>query len=83
MGRLARSPKQIGSALRRYRRAQKKSQSELGKRAGVRQGTISLVENGSEGVKLSTVMDILRALDLELVIQERTKGSPQDIEEMF
>jgi HTH-type transcriptional regulator/antitoxin HipB len=41
------------------------------------------VETGLETVKLNTVMDILRALDLEVVIQPRTKGSHSDIEDIF
>ena len=59
------------------------TQVDLAKRAGVRQGTISQVETGLEAVKLTTVMDLLRALDLEIVIQPRTKGSHSDIENVF
>lgn len=80
---LVRSPKQLGSALRRFRRERKMTQTELASRAGLRQGTVSHVENGLETVKLNTVMDLLRALDLEVVLQPRTKGSHKDIEELF
>ncbi|WP_230281626.1 helix-turn-helix domain-containing protein [Croceicoccus sp. Ery15] len=83
MAELVRSPKQLGVALRRFRRTHNLTQAELAKRAGVRQGTISQVETGLETVKLTTVMDMLRALDLEVVIQPRTKGSHSDIEDMF
>jgi HTH-type transcriptional regulator / antitoxin HipB len=83
MSELVRSPKQLGVALRRSRRAQAMTQAGLASRAGVRQGTISHVENGLETVKLSTVMDILRALDLEIVVRQRTKGSHSDIEDLF
>jgi len=83
MAELVRSPKQLGVVLRRFRRMRDYTQAELAKRAGVRQGTISQVENGLEAVKLTTVMDLLRALDLEVVIQPRTKGSHSDIEDMF
>ena len=83
MAELVRSPKQLGVALRRFRRGHDLTQAQLAKRAGVRQGTISQVETGLETVKLNTVMDILRALDLEVVIQPRTKGSHSDIEDMF
>lgn len=83
MAELVRSPKQLGVALRRFRRASNLTQTDLAKRAGVRQGTVSQVENGLETVKLSTVMDLLRALDLEAVIQPRTKGSHRDIEDIF
>jgi HTH-type transcriptional regulator/antitoxin HipB len=83
MSELVRSPKQLGVALRRSRRAQALTQADLASRAGVRQGTISQVENGLETVKFSTVMDILRALDLEIVVRQRTKGSHSDIESLF
>jgi len=83
MAELVRSPKQMGVALRRFRRMRNLTQAELAKRAGVRQGTVSQVETGLETVKLSTVMDLLRALDLEVVIQPRTKGSHSDIEDIF
>lgn len=83
MAELVRSPKQLGVALRRFRRTNNLTQTELAKRAGVRQGTISQVETGLETVKLNTVMDMLRALDLEVVIQPRTKGSHCDIEDVF
>lgn len=80
---LIRSSKTLGTALRRYRRDQNLTQGALAKRTGLRQGTISQIENGLETVKLSTIMDLLRALDLELTLKPRTKGSHCDIEEMF
>jgi HTH-type transcriptional regulator/antitoxin HipB len=80
---LVRSPKQLGAALRRFRRERKMTQAQLASRAGLRQATVSQVENGLETVKLNTVMDLLRALDLEVVLQPRTKGSHKDIEELF
>ncbi len=80
---LVRSEKQAGTVLRRQRRAQKLTQAQLADRAGVRQGTISLMESGAKGTRLSTIMDVLRVLDFEIVIRPRTKGSHQDIENMF
>jgi len=80
---VVRSPKYLGVALRRRRRLQGLTQAELGLRAGLRQGTVSQVENGLETVKLRTIMDLLRALDLELVIQSRRKGSHSEIEDLF
>ncbi|WP_339831471.1 helix-turn-helix domain-containing protein [uncultured Parvibaculum sp.] len=83
MAELARSAKQIGTALRRYRRRQKLTQAELARRAGLRQSTVSQAEGGLETARLNTLMDLLRALDLELVIQPRTKGAHSDIEDIF
>lgn len=83
MDNLIRSPKQLGVILRRHRRAQNITQTELGILAGIRQGTISKLEKGLETVKLSTVMNLLHALDLELYIGNRTKSSHVDIENQF
>jgi HTH-type transcriptional regulator/antitoxin HipB len=80
---LIRSSKQLGNALRRFRRKRGLTQVALAKQAGMRQGTVSQLESGLETVKMKTVMDLLQALDLEVVIQPRTKGSPQEIEDMF
>jgi HTH-type transcriptional regulator/antitoxin HipB len=80
---LIRSPKQLGAALRRFRRERKLTQVQLASRAGLRQATVSQVENGLETVKLSTVMELVRALDLEVILQPRTRGSHKDLEELF
>ena len=69
--------------MQRYRRTEVLTQSALAKRAGLRQATISQIENGLETVKFSTIMDLLQAFDLELILQPRKKGSHSDIEDMF
>lgn len=73
MSELARSPEQLGNAIRRTRKKRGMSQSELGEKAGLRQETISLIENGNPATKLETILAVLSALDLELRINERTK----------
>ncbi|RLK48337.1 Xre family transcriptional regulator [Alkalispirillum mobile] len=80
---LARTPKQLGNLIRRARRKQHLTQQALGERAGYRQETISLVENGNPAVKLETLLAILAALDLELQVATRTKGDATDIEALF
>lgn len=80
---IVRSPKSLGVALRRRRRELGLTQRELAARAGLRQGTISQVENGLETMKLRTVMDLLRALELEIAIQPRSKGSHDEIADLF
>ena len=70
---LARSPEQIGNTIRRIRKKQGMSQSELGKKAGLRQETISLLENGNPAAKLETVLAVLSALGLEFRISQRKK----------
>jgi HTH-type transcriptional regulator/antitoxin HipB len=83
MDMIARTPKQVGAVLRRYRRQTKLTQDELGRKVSVRQATISKLEAGAPATQLRTLMDALAALDLELVIQPRSKASITEIEEGF
>ena len=83
MNDLARTPKQIGSFVRRTRKKRGWSQSELSAVAGLRQETISLIENGNPATKLETILTVLAALDLEFRIGQRSKGQSSDIEELF
>ncbi|HQR15955.1 MAG TPA: helix-turn-helix domain-containing protein [Nitrospira sp.] len=80
---LARDPRQVGNLVRRARKRQGLSQSQLGDKAGLRQETISLIETGHPAAKLQTILGILAALDLELRIVPRSKGQAADIEEIF
>ena len=59
------------------------SQSDLGSRTGLRQSTISLIEQGNAATKLGTVLKVLAALDLEFRITSRSKTGPADIEKIF
>lgn len=83
MDQIARTSKQIGDALRRRRRALNLTQRDLGIKTSLRQATISAIENGEPGTQLRTLSDVLAALNLELVIRPRTKGSPIEIEDLF
>lgn len=82
MDNMARTSKQIGAVIRRQRRQSKLTQSQLGAKIKLRQATVSKLEAG-EPTLLGTLLDILAALNLEMVIRPRTKGSPQDIEDIF
>ena len=84
MEQVSRTTKQIAAAVRRVRRAQNLTQSQLARKIDVRQATISDFETGEEGATLlQTFLDIMAALNLELVIRPRTKASPVDIENIF
>lgn len=80
---LARTPDQIGDLIRNRRKQLGLKQSELASLTGLRQPTISQVETNATGSNLRTVFTILAALDLELVAQARSKGSADDLEEIF
>ena len=83
MNQIARTPKQVGEMLRRRWQSLKLTQEDMGKRVSLRQATISKLETGEPGTRLSTLFDVLTALDLEIVIRPRTKSSPNEIEENF
>lgn len=71
MNELARSPEQIGNSIRRARKKLGMSQSKLGEKAGLRQETMSLIENGNPAAKLETILAVLAALDLGFEIHPR------------
>jgi HTH-type transcriptional regulator / antitoxin HipB len=82
MDSMARTPKQIGAVVQRQRRQSKLTQSQLGAKIKLRQATVSKLEVGAP-ILLGTLLDVLAALNLEMVIRPRTQGSPQDIEDIF
>lgn len=82
MSQIARTPKQLGAALRRRRRQLRLSQAALGSRTNLRQATISALENGEPGTELRTLVGVLAALGLELVVRQRSKV-PSSIADLF
>ena len=79
----ARSAEQLGAALKRLRKKVGLSQIALGKKAGLRQGTVSKVENGAKNTEIATIYSICAALGLELVVRDRGGGQEKDITELF
>ncbi len=80
---IARNAKQLGAILRRARKLEGISQSDLGERIHMRQGTISRLEMGAPAVQLHTVTEILYALKLELVVRPRTQRKSEETEGLF
>ena len=81
MEHLVRSIDQIGNAVRRRRKLAKLSQGELCDRTSLRQATISNLEGGDRNARLDTLLADLTALNLELVVRDRTTGPK--IEDIF
>lgn len=71
MNRIARSPGQVGNLIQRFRKLKGMSQTELAERSGMRQELISKIESGHNGAKISSICDLLAALDLEMTIGPR------------
>lgn len=80
---IARTGQQLGAILRRTRKQNGLSQDGLGEKIHRRQGTISRLESGEPAVQLRTLMEVISALDLELVIRPRSQGSAAEIEDLF
>lgn len=79
----ARTAKQLGAIIRRKRRNAGLTQADLGKRIGLRQATVSKLEAGGPATRLSTLLDALTALGLEIVIEKRGRASGKDLEDLF
>lgn len=82
MSNIVRTPDQLGAAIRRERKLKSLTQAQLGEKTHLRQATISALENGEGGIQLKTLTDVLAALNLELVIRERTAYT-RNIEDLF
>jgi HTH-type transcriptional regulator / antitoxin HipB len=80
---IARNEKQLGAILRRARKRVGLTQGALGEQMHLRQGTVSRLEAGESAVQLHTLMEALAALNLELVVRPRSRGSAADIEDLF
>lgn len=83
MEQIVRTPRQLGAALQRRRADRALTQPALAQTVRRRQATISSVEAGEAGTRLSTLFDLLAALDLELVVRPRSKAAPNEIETLF
>ena len=83
MAHSARSSKQLGAAIQRARKQKGMSQTELARLAGLRQELVSKIETGQEGTRLSSIYALFAALDLEMVIDQRSGKSVPDIEDIF
>lgn len=81
MSDLARTPKQIGTLIRRQRKRLGLSQSALGEQTGLRQETISLIETGNPATRLDTIFAVLAALNLEFQIAARSRK--RDVEDLI
>jgi transcriptional regulator with XRE-family HTH domain len=62
---------QLAQTLRETRIARGLSQRELAERAGLGQSRLALIEAGAVDLRTSTLMQLARALDLELVLVPR------------
>ena len=72
---VARTPQQLGQALRSRRATLKLSQANVGSRAGIKQDTVSTLEIHTPSSTVETLYKALSILGLELVVREKAQGS--------
>ncbi len=66
---------QLGPILKRLRKAKGWSQLELGKKIGLSQERISVIENHPERVSIDQLLTVLMTLDAELQVEQRSQIS--------
>lgn len=81
MAKIARTPEQIGAAIRQARKDKHMTQADLAERVGVRRATVSILESGAPGAEIKTLLAVVAALGLELQIASRSTAP--DIEDIF
>ncbi|WP_284193401.1 type II toxin-antitoxin system antitoxin HipB [Vibrio zhanjiangensis] len=72
------SPKQLADIMLLTRQKNGWTQSELAKKVGIKQATISNFENNPNKTTLSTFFKLAQAMDLTLSIQEKTQTTSSD-----
>jgi HTH-type transcriptional regulator/antitoxin HipB len=67
-----RSHEQLGKAIRRFRILRGWSQADLGKKTGIGQAKISMIESGKRRPEASTLFTICNALAVDIVLRPRS-----------
>jgi HTH-type transcriptional regulator / antitoxin HipB len=71
---VARTPAQLGAALKSARIRQGLTQTDAAASVGLKQKTVSSLENVGARTSVDTLYKMLSALGLELVIREKEQG---------
>ncbi len=61
----------LANFIREVRKSKGINQHDIGSSIGLRQATISKIENGSDGVKLGTLFRVLSALGYDMYLQNK------------
>lgn len=80
MDTIARTPAQLGQALRARRSRLKLSQSDVGSSSGIKQDTVSKLEIRTSSTSVETLYKALSVLGLELVVREKARSARPDRE---
>lgn len=69
------TPNDLAAYLKSARKSAKQSQLDIAKISGIRQATISSIENVTSPRPIYNLLRLLNALNLELVIREKSERS--------
>ncbi|MCQ8229818.1 MULTISPECIES: type II toxin-antitoxin system antitoxin HipB [Pantoea] len=69
------SPRQLANHVRLIRQKNQWTQSELAKKVGLKQSTISHFENNPDLTTLATLFKILQSLELKMDVQEKAPSA--------
>ena len=72
---IARTPKQLGPILKSCRNERRLTQQDAGRTVGLKQSTVSSIESNAARSTVETLYKLLSALDLELVIRDKSGKS--------
>ena len=65
------SPRDLGATLRELRKQKGMTQTVLGKRVGLDQKRISLMENGNPNIRVASLFRLLSALDVGMALEPK------------
>ncbi|MCG7389739.1 type II toxin-antitoxin system antitoxin HipB [Pantoea sp. ACRSB] len=74
------SPQQLAHLIRLERQKRGWTQSDLARRVGIKQATVSNFENNPDKTTLTTLFKILQSLEQELVIQSKSTQNGKALE---
>ncbi|HAB24206.1 MAG TPA: transcriptional regulator [Pantoea sp.] len=74
------SPKQLAQLIRLERQKRGWTQSDLARRVGIKQATVSNFENNPDKTTLTTLFKILQSLEQELVIQGKSAQNGKELD---
>lgn len=75
------SPLQLANRLKLIRQRNGWTQSELAKKVGLKQATISHFENAPDNTSLATLFKLLQSLELSLDVLEKEAAPPPPIDD--
>ena len=74
------STKNLGVFLRNVRKQKGVTQVELGRRVGLDQKRVSLIENGNPNCRLDSLFRLLSALGLAMSVQPKTDQTDKGVD---